>query len=464
MPNVVSIERNTFNNCSSLTSVTIPNSTKTIGERAFYQCYKLTDLHMGTGLTEVGPSAFAFCNNLTNIHWGTGLVKINGEAFRDCVKLKSIRIPDTVKEIGGGAFYGCTALEELVIGAGVSNFSANIIRDCPNLKALTLSSNPHFKTDKGVLYTKDGTELLCVPQGYTGSYTVLPGTAKIASGACRKTGLETVTIPGSVWFIGSYAFYNCQNLKTIHLPEGVRLIDNCAFSGTAIEEITLPESLNTLHDSAFSGCTNLKKIVFLGKPPEMGYYIFDYVKATLYYPSGIRKWKDVSGWSNITMEAFTCDNHTVVTVPAKAPTCTEDGYTESSSCSVCKRILSIQQDLSKTGHTLGEWVKNDGSNSTDWTYKRTCSACGYEDIAQGNTQPDIPGNVNQPQPDAPSESTPEQDAAENTPAATDPINIPKDTGGSKNALLFVGIGIVLLGLATSGIFFLKPNFARKNKE
>jgi hypothetical protein len=64
---VIIIGRNTFYNCSSLTSINIPDSVTSIGDEAFSHCSGLTNVTIGNGVTSIGVSPFYNCNGLTSI-------------------------------------------------------------------------------------------------------------------------------------------------------------------------------------------------------------------------------------------------------------------------------------------------------------------------------------------------------------------------------------------------------------
>lgn len=74
--------------------------------------------------------------------------------------------------------------------------------------------------------------------------------------------LQSIEIPESVTYIGTYAFYGCKSLKTVTLNEGLRIIKEDAFAYcTSLKEITMPQSVTSIGGSAFYECNSLKKVV-----------------------------------------------------------------------------------------------------------------------------------------------------------------------------------------------------------
>ena len=89
---VTSISNYAFAQCSSLTSVSIPNSVTSIGSNAFWKCSSLTSVTIGNSVTSIAIRTFYECSSLTSVTIGKSVTKIGNEAFYGCSNLESIRI------------------------------------------------------------------------------------------------------------------------------------------------------------------------------------------------------------------------------------------------------------------------------------------------------------------------------------------------------------------------------------
>ena len=135
IPNsVTSIGRSAFSDCYGLTSVTIPNSVTSIEYNAFTRCNLLTSVTIGNSVTSIGHEAFYNCSSLTSVTIGNSVTSIGFYAFTYCSSLTSVTIPNSVTSIGVSAFFGCSALTSVTIGSGTSDIYYNAFAKCKNLK------------------------------------------------------------------------------------------------------------------------------------------------------------------------------------------------------------------------------------------------------------------------------------------------------------------------------------------
>ncbi len=140
---VTSIGDNTFDHCTSLTSVTIPDSVTSIGEWAFYWCTSLTSVTIPDSVTSIGDNTFDHCTSLT-----------------------SVTIPDGVTSIGWRAFSNCTSLTDVYYAGSKAQWKAISISSTGNDDLLT--ANIHYNYVSHTHSYKDVvTAPTCTEKGYT---------------------------------------------------------------------------------------------------------------------------------------------------------------------------------------------------------------------------------------------------------------------------------------------------------
>ena len=135
---VVSIGEYAFQDCSGLTSITIPESVTEIGRYTFRGCIGLTSIIIPESVTEISEGTFAECNGLTSITIPESVTKIGRAAFQDCRGLTSITIPESVTYIGNQAFYGCSGLTSITIPEAVTEIGMLAFQDCSGLNTVIL--------------------------------------------------------------------------------------------------------------------------------------------------------------------------------------------------------------------------------------------------------------------------------------------------------------------------------------
>ena len=135
---------NAFNSTvlyGGITSVTIPDTVRTIGRLSFNKLSNLASVVInGNSLETIGVSAFYGCKNLSSITIPQGVKTIDNYAFYNCESLSSVVIPDNVTALGTYAFRNCSNLQSAVIGANVPSLYGTFI-SCGNLESVTFSSN-----------------------------------------------------------------------------------------------------------------------------------------------------------------------------------------------------------------------------------------------------------------------------------------------------------------------------------
>ena len=148
---VTSIGNGAFSNCSSLTSITIPDSVTSIGIGAFEDCTGLTSITIPDSVISIESNTFRDCSDLTSITLPNSVTNIGGAAFSGCSALTSITLPDSVTSIGVTAFENCTGLTSITIPDSVISIGNYTFYNCTNLASITYKSQTY--TNKSALTT-----------------------------------------------------------------------------------------------------------------------------------------------------------------------------------------------------------------------------------------------------------------------------------------------------------------------
>ena len=344
------IENSAFSGCTSLTSVTIPDSVTSIGYEAFRSCSSLTSVTIPDNVINIGIGAFNGCSSLESMtiaFVGNKANKTSSDTYQypfgyifgtssytggtaveqryygsstSSTTYDTYYIPSSLRSVtvtGGnilyGAFYNCSMLTSVTIPDSVTSIASCAFEACSNLTSITI---PDSVTSIGWSAFSGCTGLTEIY--YTGdvaSWCGISGLGDImSSGRMLYIGGEEVegdlVIPDGVTSIGSYAFYNCSGLTSITIPDSVTSIGNYAFEGcSGLTSITIPDSVTSIGRYAFYGCSGLTSITIPDSVTSIGSSAFS----------------DCSGLTSITIpdsvtsigsSAFSdCSGLTSITIP-----------------------------------------------------------------------------------------------------------------------------------------------------
>ena len=307
--NMMSISRNAFEGCTSLFDTTTIPGVKLVDGWAIGTEGWLSDYLDLSGVRGIGDSAFEDCSGLTSVELSEGLRVIGRRAFARCTSLRTINIPDSVVNMGYGAFARCPAVfdengffiyknvlydycgnaKTVVIPDGVKEIASSMLNSCDSefitkikipdsverIAAETFEyefldhyfyGDPYMDTrtipgailvDGWVVgwYKNRNTRAIDLTKargiaddGLSGAFTDGDG-VRLCEG--------NVIIPGHIKIVPVAAF-ECASLASVSIAEGVRSIEEGAFSETDLRAITIPSTVTNVGEYAFAGCKDLE--------------------------------------------------------------------------------------------------------------------------------------------------------------------------------------------------------------
>ena len=323
----------------------IKESTRLIASNAFYDCSSLTSVTIPNSVTSIGGYAFEDCSSLTSVTIPNSVTSIGSYAFANCSSLTSVTIPNSVTSIGNNAFYECSNLQSLTIGAGVlyigsqestpvkviwlpntppsgyKNLAGKINyipnnqysltnayvypflssmfetdgakyipislskRTCDVIDCIYDSTNLQIAIDSTVIF--QGVEMKTkniMPYAFYKNDFIrevsLGNSGNIENSAFGNcSNLQTATI-SNTGTIGLSAFYGCSSLTTARLGDSIKALgDNAFYQCSSLQAITIPNSVGSVGMYCFSRCSNMISAVIGDGLATIEDYTFQYCRA-----------------------------------------------------------------------------------------------------------------------------------------------------------------------------------------
>ncbi len=360
----------------AMESVTLPASLQSIGKGAFVNTQNLKAVHISNlvawcgvnnsgSLFSNGVELFVNEEQLVDLVVPEGVTSIGTYAFADLTALRSVRFPESLITIGTMAFSGCSQLTQLQLPEGLTGIGDRAFSGCVGVTSVHIPASVEYI---GTYVFEKELKTIDIAD--------LTAWCKVDfSNQYAWQGSKTMTLNGNV-------------ITDLVIPEGVETIGCNAFLEVeSLRSVTFPASVKEIGQNTFANCTGISKIVFYGDAPYMESWSFENVRAEVTYdpifpgwtPERIYGMGDGLIWKPVTCFA----GHIPQVDLAVAPTCTETGLTEGSSCATCGEILVAQQVVPETGHSpVTDAYLAPTCTETGLTEGSHCSVCEEIFVAQ----------------------------------------------------------------------------------
>ena len=311
---VTALAETAFESCTTVTSLTLPPTIRSIGSHCFYNC-TFTTLQLPDSLRRIDDHAFLY-SSISSLHlpacfeeydecsfWARNLMSItvdeanpryrsidgwlyskdsltlciapSGEtgavavpqfvrhlgkmAFGFCSHITSVSLPEGLVSIGDFAFNCCATVDGIVVPSMVTHIGVCPFSYCPQMNNLSIASgNSHYVMDGLMVYSSDYDTLVSCHK--SGSTVTLNPNVKVLGGFENNTWVRNVSIPETVTDITENCFNGCQ-ITNIALPAHMKSIGRKAFSeNDRLASVTMPQTLLSMGQGAFEHCYALTSI------------------------------------------------------------------------------------------------------------------------------------------------------------------------------------------------------------
>ena len=288
---------------AELKTVNIPSSVKTIKSNAFNECDEIETVNFAENseLETINDQAFRKCSSLKSISIPNTVTSIGTQCFIECSKLENVTLPSNIKNFGGGVFIGCPDTINIEFSENSTlifdpDFYLIMNKEKTDLYQLLSNEFTYVEIPKTITTIKDSafrymTKLTTINftcdnkltkienyafDGCTNlNFINIPYTLETLSDYTFRDcyAITSLSFP-SLTKIGIYCFSNCTSLQTIEIPK-LTIIEKYSFiSCFSLNSITLSDELISIQRNAFQNTTGLKNITFPSSLINISKYSF----------------------------------------------------------------------------------------------------------------------------------------------------------------------------------------------
>lgn len=230
----------------------LPKTLKKIGKNAFDYNVLLKELIIPESVEEIGRDLLFFSTEVEKVRFPDNLEVMNDFLCAECWKLKEVNIPSKVREIYSGIFYGCPKAPAsiAVLPETVEILDGDFCIGIPSIESVVVP--PNVRIMKKAFYGVPNLKKVTIQ---TNKLTEI---GEDAFYGCDN--LEDINIPDGVTRIGNSAFYCNFSLRKINIPSSVTYIAENAFACAHLDSIDIPAGVTFIGRGAFWKCDRLKKV------------------------------------------------------------------------------------------------------------------------------------------------------------------------------------------------------------
>ncbi len=214
-----------------------------IGDECFQGMVCLKRVHVPEGVTRIGDYAFEACSALQRIYFPASLTEIGDGAFSGCGHLTLADLQDDVVRIGAGAFLCCDELVSVELPAALQELGDFAFAGCSSLARATFAGNELTAIPDRAFYGCEALTRIVLPESVT-------SIGKRAFSGCKS--LQSFYHGTALKRLGSYAFEGCESLGTASFIAPV--LQTGVLAGcSSLTYLSLPDGVKTIEPFAFSG-------------------------------------------------------------------------------------------------------------------------------------------------------------------------------------------------------------------